>query len=418
MLIRLFNKIYQFILSHKILRFGIFLALIFYPFCYYLLLKYKGVHFSETINLSIPIYIILLIEILHRIKLIPTSIGDNIKYFAKIYFIIELLLVVIKPSNIYDQFFLDNYLLTLTSNQSGYYNIKKPFENYHLKTKEFDFERQANSIGFSDKEIDTNKSDKIKIICLGDSFTEGDGANKDSSYVKFLDRSLHNKYQNLEIINAGRCGSDPFFDFKLLQDILIQYQPDIIIQSFTTNDLSFDMVMRGGNKRFKNDKTLSYQNNHWWTPIYAVSYSARILIQTIGGYDKYLINQKDYPHIIEKMKVESTQLFEEYQNFTKEKNIDLIVFTLPFKDDFSKTENNDFHLEMKSNLSKFDLNFYNLQPCYEDEIKTNHAKFQDYYWIIDGHHNAKGYEMMAKCLEEIVTPLIEKRLENQNTLVN
>ena len=73
---------------------------------------------------------------------------------------------------------------------------------------------------------------------------------------------------------------------------------------------------------------------------------------------------------------------------------------------------------MKSNLSKFDLNFYNLQPCYEDEIKANHTKFQDYYWIIDGHHNAKGYEMMAKCLEEIVTPLIEKRLENQNTLVN
>lgn len=409
MLIRIFNKVYQFILGNKILKFGFYLALIAFPFIYILLLKYKGVHFSETINLSIPIYLILIIEILHRIKIIPTSISDNIKYLAKIYFIIELLLVVIKPSNIYDQYFLDNYLLTLTTNQSGYYNIKKPSENYHLKTKEFDFERKANSIGLSDKEIDNKNSNKIRILCFGDSFTEGDGASQDSSYVRFLDRSLHKKYQNLEIINAGRCGSDPFFDFKLLQDILIQYQPDIILQSFTTNDLSFDMVMRGGNKRFKNDKTLSYQNIHWWTPIYAVSYSARIIIQTIGGYDKYLINQKDYPHIIEKMKMESTQLFEEYQKFTKEKNIDLIVFTLPFKSDFNGTENKDFHLEMKRNFSKFNLNFYNLQPCYEDEIKTKHTKFQDYYWKIDGHHNAKGYEMMAKCLEKIVIPIIEKR---------
>jgi lysophospholipase L1-like esterase len=73
---------------------------------------------------------------------------------------------------------------------------------------------------------------------------------------------------------------------------------------------------------------------------------------------------------------------------------------------------------MESSFSKFNLKFYNLQPCYEDEFHANHTNPQDYYWKYDGHHNAKGYEMMAKCLEEIITPLIEKRVENQNTLVN
>ncbi|HUH75567.1 MAG TPA: SGNH/GDSL hydrolase family protein [Chitinophagales bacterium] len=320
--------------------------------------------------------------------------------------------MIIKPANIYDQYSLNNIFISYQQSGSNFYYTRKPFKEYHLKNQEFNFVRKINSIGIPEIEIENiEPKNNIRILCLGDSFTEGDGTDQDSTYVRYLDRSLRKKSPNIEVINAGRCGSDPFFDFKLYHDLLIKYQPDIIIQSFTTNDLFFDMVMRGGNERFQKDKTIKYYNNYWWTPIYAVSFTSRILIQAFGGYDKYLIRQKDYPQLVDKMKEESAQLFKEYYEFTKENHADLIVFTLPFKEHFKIKENKEFNKEMGNNFSKFGLQFYDLQPCYEEEIKANQTTFKDYYWKIDGHHNAKGYEMMAKCLEKIVTPIIEKRIK-------
>jgi hypothetical protein len=77
------------------------------------------------------------------------------------------------------------------------------------------------------------------------------------------------------------------------------------------------MVKRGGNERFQQDYIIKKLNDRWWTPIYIFSYTARILIQTIGGYDKYLIKQKEYPQLIDKMKGESTNFFRNTMNLLK-----------------------------------------------------------------------------------------------------
>ncbi len=196
MLIRIFNKVYQFILGNKVLRFGLYFILLLYPFCFYFLLKNRGVNFGDITNLIIPIYVIVFIDIIYRLKLIRNSISENIIYISKIYFIIELLLVIIKPANIYDKYIVDEFILSYDYNQSNYYHLKKPFEKYQLKSDEFNFNRKANSIGIPEKEILKNKPKNItRILCLGDSFTEGDGADKDSSYVTFLNRSLQQKFQ-------------------------------------------------------------------------------------------------------------------------------------------------------------------------------------------------------------------------------
>ncbi|MCO5247754.1 MAG: hypothetical protein M9887_02225 [Chitinophagales bacterium] len=54
--------------------------------------------------------------------------------------------------------------------------------------------------------------------------------------------NLNKKYKNIEVLNAGKRGSDPFFNFKLLEDKLIEYQPDMVIQSFTANDYYYDFL--------------------------------------------------------------------------------------------------------------------------------------------------------------------------------
>jgi hypothetical protein len=303
-------------------------------------------------------------------------------------------------------------------NYPNIYHIPTPYFHFTTNKGEYTFERKYNSLGLSDYEWDTTKKNTIRILCLGDSYTEGDGAIADSSYVSILRKTLKNKYSNIELMNAGNCGTDPFFNFKLYEDKLQKYHPDIIIQELSYYDLYSDITIRGGRERFINNSTVQYRSVPKWEKLYAYSYIFRILIHSIGGYNIQLIREDEMPKIINDCKLKTVELFKNYKELTSKNNTDLITFTFPVFNQLSNLDNNEFHLEMNNEFSKFNLKFYNLQPCYDDEIKANYTDPQDYYWKIDGHHNAKGYEMMAKCLEEIVTPLIEKRIENQNTLVN
>lgn len=304
-----------------------------------------------------------------------------------------------------------------TKNLNKHYTFV-PFIKIKNIKEEFVFEREYNSLGFSDKEWNLNKNNNIRVLCLGDSFTEGDGVSADSSYVSILRNHLKNKFPNIEVMNAGNCGSDPFFNYKVYDDILQYYHPDLVIQEFSYNDFYSDILVRGGFERFVNDSTIQFRKAPKWEKLYAYSYIFRILTHSIGGYNYQLVKENEMPKIINDYKLKTIELFKNYKTLTSKNETELITFTFPVVFQLNNNQNIDFYNEMDSSFSKFGLNFYNLQSCYEDEIKSSHTKPQDYYWKIDGHHNAKGYEMMAKCIEEIITPVIEKRLENQNTLVN
>lgn len=312
------------------------------------------------------------------------------------------------------------YIPMYYSDNINSYSSRKDSLPYYLTKSEFQYYRKPNSLGYPDKEWNIKKdTNTIRIVCLGDSFTEGDGADMDSTYVKFLTRSLQKKIPRIEILNAGNCGSDPFFNFKGLQDKIAVYQPDIILQSFTPHDFYQDFFIRGGNERFNSDSTVSYKKAPWWERFFAASYILRISMFTIGGYNGFMIKKSDLPVIEKDMEQKSIQLFKAYREFARNRNIDLIVYSIPSKADFElHKETAPFHQKFDKPFHDFNLHYYNILPCYKDYIRNNNSTFDNYYWKKDGHHNAKGYKMMAKCLEEIVTPVIEKRIASKNTLVN
>ncbi|MCO5247756.1 MAG: SGNH/GDSL hydrolase family protein [Chitinophagales bacterium] len=361
----------------------------------------------------IPLYFIVILDFIQKKIKTLSALSSRLKYFCTIYLIIEFFLIILRPSYIfiYERHgqYVNNYINS--EKIEDYYHINRPEDFLENINQEFVFKRKQNSLGLSDKEWVKEKPEgTYRIICLGDSFTEGDGVDYEYSYVQALQKNLNKKYKNIEVLNAGKRGSDPFFNFKLLEDKLIEYQPDMVIQSFTANDYYFDFVLRGGMERFGEDSTLIAKRSYWWEPIYASSYIARILIQTLGGYDKYLIKTKEYDKIVEDMKPKTAALFRQYKQFSEKNHFDLIVFTIPFNSVFGgDDENEKFHQELSKEFSKFDLTFYNLEPCYDDYVKNHHAIYQDYYWKKDGHHNAKGYEMMAECIDNVIEPFLINR---------
>lgn len=371
----------------------------------------ERIYFSQHLQLILYVYVIF--KLLFDLLKISKQNQKHFNYLIYLILVIEVLLRVSVKRNRINDIGNHKYHAQYSSEFINTYYTSPPFSKIKNNYSEFVFERTYNSLGFSDKEWNINKNNKIRILCLGDSFTEGDGVISDSSYVSILRNNLKNKYQNVEVMNAGHCGSDPFFNFKVYQEKLQKYDPDIILQEFSHNDFYYDIVIRGGNERFINNKKLQFREPPIWEKIYARSYIFRILIHSIGGYNMQLIKEDKMFKIINENTLKSAELFKKYKELTDKNETELIAFTFPVYVQFDNNENIDFQKKIDSSFSKFDLKFYNLQQCYREKVKNEKSNPSDYYWDIDGHHNAKGYEMMAKCLEEIVTPLIEKKI-NKN----
>ena len=283
--------------------------------------------------------------------------------------------------------------------ESGWYHVWPANTVHYLKTPEYNFIRNTNSMGLSDKELLlTKKEGEFRIIGLGDSFTEGDGADKDSSWMKFLERSLRKQYpgENLNFFNAGVCGSDPFFEYVLLRDKLVKYKPDIVIVAF--NDEASDILVRGGMERFLPDGTTAYKKPPSWEPFYAYSHIFRLIIHKLLHYDHSFLKPGEY----EKEKEKAIQVFITaiplFRELSIRNNFKLIIIVHPNQGEII---NHKFvYIERIAEACKnLNIECLDLLYYYNNIENIQKENSGSYFWKYDGHHNAKGYAAFARGVE-------------------
>lgn len=328
----------------------------------------------------------------------------------------NLLLLVVSISILF--FFLElfftatSFMKTQSEKEHGIYcsvyfaNKKNRYHNWmnfgkthQLVANEFHYIRPTNSEGYSDKEWDNDTTQKIKILCMGDSFTEGDGAPQDSCYPvilqKILDHEFPDKY---EIMNGGTCGSDPFFNFKAYSEVLYKYKPQFILQTISTHDILSDYAIRGGLERFKKDGTIQYRKAPAIEPLYAISYISRIVLNIIGLDLKNGTKIRSY----KEMEIDFIQLFSNYNNCAKNNGCKLIVCILPMK---IEIRNERYDLDVKF-LNRFHP--INLYEIYKDSLNINRKTYKEFYWSENAHHNPKGYYQMAKGINMGIQELLKR----------
>lgn len=293
-----------------------------------------------------------------------------------------------------------------------WYHVWNPSHPHWLNKPEYNYWRPTNSLGFGDYEWAMAKKPKEKrIMTLGDSFTEGDGAPYDSSYVFLLNKKLNAAGDSVYMMNAGVCGSDPFMNFVLLRDRLLPYQPDVVIQALGTNDMNTDINIRGGMERFQKDGTLKYKSGPWWEPIYAVSYVSRVFFH-LAGYNELLQKNKMSEEEEQKLSIQVEDLFHRYATLCKQHNTRLVIVLRPDKQEIL---NNKYDYDFSEIIQQLNadttVRVIDLLPCYQNYIAQSHTAMPDYFWKHDGHHNAKGYEMMAHCIYQNLN-----ELQKNNTL--
>ncbi|NLS45777.1 MAG: hypothetical protein GX969_08595 [Firmicutes bacterium] len=269
------------------------------------------------------------------------------------------------------------------------------WESDHLlKTKDFSYERNINSLGLSDIEPKIEKSEnEYRIIALGDSFTEGDGCHADSTWLKFLERDLEKleTEKTFTFINAGVCGSDPMFEYVLFKDKLLKYKADLLILMINESDF-YDIILLGGMERFREDGSIKTKKAPWFEPIYAISRISRLVFRFLG-YNELLI----------KLPIEGTEFQEveksiynvilDFEKLSKENNFKFIVSINPVLSELKNKKLLMHNLSLKLAENK-DIIYVDLLKHFIETVDNN--DFESLFWKNDGHNNAKGYEVIGK----------------------
>lgn len=345
---------------------------------------------SHLMLFLIPLYSIVLYFDWRRKK--PNKVIALILLLLFALFVCETSLIFSDAIKTIDEKELGYNVFSNQSNHLKYYHIDPPNAKKIITCEEFNFERYTNTLGYSDFEImpEDSADSGIRVLCMGDSFTEGDGASFEECYVSQL-RMRYLKFPDYYVFNAGKCGSDPFFNFVNYRDILSKYNFDIIIQMVHSNDVETDYEIRGGLERFDNYYTRGEKQNLEFSDyISYISYVGRVFVNFKNIL--HLNSNEDYVSSF-------NNLFKSYYDLTEANGVKLVVIAFPDKHEIEGGYSQEFSIVLESLKSNNRYCVIDLFPYYRRFFNENKDYFiKSYWWEEDGHHNNKGYEMMSRCL--------------------
>jgi hypothetical protein len=100
---------------------------------------------------------------------------------------------------------------------------------------------QTNSRGMRDHEYPLEKREKLRILALGDSVTEGWGVEQEETYPKILESQC---LRDVEVWNLGVVGYSTDQELQQLRRVIETYRPDVVTLAFYFNDLAENSLSR------------------------------------------------------------------------------------------------------------------------------------------------------------------------------
>lgn len=386
---------------------------------HFLILHFWGISFFSTTLLFYYLIYLLLKKIIYHFKNndLKNTILFNLKATLIICLIFEfsctfILKFLNNPVENEKGFYLSPYMRNKQIQILYKFGILKSNRNTSQEGYESNYKHMHESVDFK-YEVSYNKhgfrgefpaikkdSNEFRIICLGDSFVEGFGTSKDSTFPVLLEQYLKTGNQKVSVLNGGICGSNPLNGIILYHNKLREYNPDLVIMELNDGDL-VDIQFNDKNGRMTLNEHF-YAISHLFRVVYGILdrafHSFHIDIfdperpEGMSSQEALKLEPKEIP---EEINTILDSLIDFKQQLQKE-NKQLVILYLPFQKEIFQSKNNlitEALLEQK-------IPFIDLREAYKERIKNNTDSLQMYYWKNDGHHTPKGYDLMGRTVAQ------------------
>ena len=207
-----------------------------------------------------------------------------------------------------------------------------------------------NSYGHRGREFPFEKSEKSRIVFMGDSVVEGFGVEEEFRFTEVMNRLLGDEY---EVINLGVCGYDFRQEVEYFKELGLRFSPDYVFWGLS----HFDLAMWSGEIYALNDIMEKLQKNSFYMNYYGARGRLERLLLKSHAYRciRYLVAA----HSDEKFEDEITYnpedgrfrvLLQELKALEAERGFKIVFVYLPTREDFSL--NNAARQDMKTAVAE------------------------------------------------------------------
>lgn len=269
----------------------------------------------------------------------------------------------------------------------------EPHKEYKFHKQEFSEQKKANSLGYIDGEWNIEKK-KTRLLTLGDSFTEGVGAEK--PWAKELqDLLINDRNIDIDVMNAGLSSHDPLMSLMAYRSELSVYKPDVVMLAINSTDID-DIVLRGCSERFVVDSLGEIHRKAKPHPmgeyLYAVSHTFRA-IASMFGYNSLLMTDKQTQLAKEEAVLCLANELKAMYALAAEKGFHFVVVMHPMVRNIEAGNMTDLEA-IEKELKLSGRRYVDLWSYYNDSVGINAENMYDHYWPIDRHQ--KDYRILAE----------------------
>lgn len=246
------------------------------------------------------------------------------------------------------------------------------------------FKVQINNQGFRDYEYNLEKpKNSLRIACVGDSVTFGEGVDLEYTYVKQLERKLNNYCsKRIEVLNFGASGASTVNELELIQKKIILYRPDIIMLQMDPNDCQVINQIKNVdpflNKIILKLKESKFELSYWL--------KCKLEFYKYYKYRKNMTIQDEYNNVLEPLKI--------IIDICKENNIQPIILS------YDPSYTSDYYKNVHKYLAKQNVPLLDLATSIFNKLsyeeKYVNGRLDNSGLVIDSHPNEYGNKIIAE----------------------
>lgn len=284
----------------------------------------------------------------------------------------------------------------------------------HQHTFTIDKPVTTNSLGFRSPEIPSRKGPGVlRVLCLGDSQTFGNGVAQDRTYAARLQARMAAREgaPPVEVINTGVQGWDPVQEVDLLERVTPLMEPDVVILGMNLNDMG-DAV-RTHKEQLIDTRTGEFARDGLkkWTPYRLIYFLKRSRLVTLAYWRLELLQGggKANPlnSVLEGVTPASYEegwriieaALRRARDLASAQGFRLIVFPIPaaqeFRGDYPREQ---YRSRVLALAGRVGAERFDPTPA----LKAMGGGFERYFIMWDGHISSEAHDVIASMLADLI----------------